>query len=117
MEQWKKNRTRATWSLAWLFALLFHQLLPILFGISFNSQTFIVITIYFGIITFFFTWMFLFLPTWLIAIILFIFGAFMELAIFGVIPNFWLAGLFYVAMLFVARWLSTRMAAPPTEAD
>lgn len=62
MEQWKKNRTRATWSLAWLFALLFHQLLPILFGIAFNSQTFIVITIYFGIITFLFTWMFLLSP-------------------------------------------------------
>ena len=117
MEQWKKNRTRATWSLAWLFALLFHQLLPILFGFPFDSQIFIVITIYFGIITFLFTWTFLFLPTWLIAPILFFFGAFMELVVFGVISNLWLAGIFYIAMLFVPRWIASRLAAPPEEAD
>jgi len=117
MEQWKKNRTRVTWSLAWLFAVLFHQLLPILFGRPFNNQTFIVITVYFGVITFLFTWTFLFLPTWLIVPILFFFGAFMELVVFGVITNAWLAGIFYIAMLFVPRWLAGRMAPAPEEAD
>jgi hypothetical protein len=110
MEQWQKNRTRAIWSFAWLYALLFHQLLPILLGSSsFDSQTFIVITVYFGLITFLFTWMFLFLPAWLVGILLFIFGAFMETFLFGVLPNFWLGGLFYVGMFFLPRWLAGRI--------
>ena len=62
MEQWLKNRTRGTWSFAWLFALLFHQLLPVLLKrANFDRQVFVIITVYFGAITFFFTWMFLFL--------------------------------------------------------
>ncbi len=118
MEQSRKDRTRVTWSFAWLFALLFHQLLPVLLKrANFDSQVFVIITVYFGVITFFFTWMFLFLPTWLVATILFLFGGLMESFIFGVLPNFWLGGLFYVGMLFVPRWFSTRMSPADKETD
>lgn len=110
MEQWRKNRTRGAWSLAWLFALLFHQLLPpLLTGQGIDEFAFVVFAIYFGVITFLFTWMFLFLPAWLVALLLFAFGGLLETFLFGVLPNFWLGGLFYVAMFFIPRWLAARI--------
>ena len=116
MEKWKKNRIRGAWSFAWLFAMLFHQLLiPYLAGSKFQSLPFLLTTIYFGVITFFFTWFFLLFPAWLVAIILFIFGAFVELFVFGVIIDPILAGLFYIAMFFIPRWISRRMYKAPDE--
>ena len=116
MEQWKKDRIRGAWSFAWVFALVFHQLIiPYFSGGDYKTVSFLITTVYFGVITFFFTWAFLLLPAWMVAIILFIYGAFVELFIFGVIIDPILAGLFYIAMFFIPRWISRRMYKPENE--
>lgn len=110
METWRKNRLRGAWSFAWLFAILFHQLLPpLLRGEGINEIRVVIFIIYFGVITFLFTWTFIFLPEWLVAIILFVFGGFVETALFFVVPTFLLGGLFYVAMFFIPRWIVQRL--------
>ncbi|MDA1330246.1 MAG: hypothetical protein DWG76_06790 [Chloroflexi bacterium] len=110
MEKWRKNRLRGAWSLAWLFAMLFHQLAPsLLRGEAIDEILFVVVAVYFGVITFLFTWLFFLMPAWMAAIVLFVFGGFAEAALFGVLPNFWLGGLFYIAMFFVPRWISRRV--------
>jgi Flp pilus assembly protein TadB len=115
-EQWKKDRVRGAWVYAWVFALLFHQLLiPGLSGSQFQSNSFIVVSIIFGVITFFFTWTFLLMPLWLVAIVLFIFGALMELYIFNVIVDPIQAGFFYIAMFFIPRWISRRRYKAPED--
>ena len=113
MEDWRKNRTRGAWSLAWVFAVVFHQLLPpLLEGQAFDQQAFVFFTLYFGAITFLFTWLFLFLPAWLVAAMLFVFGAFVEAFLFGVIASPLWAGIFYIAMFLVPRWASQQIWKP-----
>jgi len=118
MEKWKRDRTRTAWSFAWVYALLFHQLLiPFLQGGDFVASSFLVTTIYFGVITFLFTFAFFLMPAWVVAVLLFVFGAFMELFVFNVIIDPILAGLFYVGMFFIPRWISRKMYSGPKDAD
>jgi len=118
METWRKNRLRGAWSFAWLFAIFFHQLLPpLLRDEGINELYFVIFILYFGGITFLFTWLFFIFPEWMVAAILFFFGGFVETRLFGVLPNFWLGGLFYFLMFFIPSWLSQRMWPPVPEAE
>ena len=112
MEQWRKDRTRTAWSLAWGFAIVFHRLLiPLLGGAEFEFTALLITIGYFGVITFLISWVFFLIPAWLVAVGLFFFGAVMELFIFQVIVDPILAGLFYIAMFFIPRWIANRIYA------
>jgi hypothetical protein len=120
MKKWRKDRTRMAWSLAWAFAVIFHRvLIPLLQGNDFEPTEFVITTAYFGFITFLLTWVFFLFPAGVVAIFLFIFGALVELFVFQVIFDPLLAGLFYVAMFFIPRWIARRMFADqkPTESS
>jgi hypothetical protein len=118
LPDWRRQQLRGQWSLSWLFPVVFHQLIPLLFlGAAFNSGRIIFIIIYFGIVSFLFTTLFLFIPAWVVAILIFFFGAIVEPFLFGVVQDFLLAGLFYVFLLalpyWLARWIWKPGAAAP----
>jgi hypothetical protein len=116
MDASRRNRTRGQWSLSWALAIGLHQLLiPIVTGGQISEDTFLVYIIYFGVIAFLFTWTFLFLPAWSVVAIIFVFGGFVETTLFGVVPNFFLAGLLYVVMFGLPRWIARRIWKPETE--
>jgi hypothetical protein len=112
----RRNRTRGQWSLSWALAIGLHQLfIPIVTGNQIRQDTFLIYIIYFGVIAFLFTWTFLFLPPWLVVVIIFMFGGFVETTLFGAVPNFFLAGLLYVVMFGLPRWIARRIWKPETE--
>lgn len=117
MEQWRKRRTLGQWSLAWMLSVILHELLPpLVLQEPFDSGRFIAFTIYFGFISYLFTWLFLFLPEWLVLIIVFLFGGVVETLFFGTFPNPLLAGVLYLAMLAAPRWLARLIWKPVEEA-
>lgn len=110
MEAWRKNRARGQWSLTWLLAVALHQLiLPMVLYGGVVQESFVAYTLYFGIVSFLFTWLFLFLPLWLMLPLIFIFGGFVEVALFGFLPDFILAGILYTIIFVLPYWLSRRI--------
>lgn len=117
MEKWRKRRTLGQWSIAWGLAVIIHELLPPLFlGEPFNNARFIGFTLYFGIITYLFTWLFIFLPSWLVTMLIFIFGGLVETFFFGTFPNPLLAGAIYLVILASPFWLAHRIWKPEVPA-
>lgn len=118
MEQWRKRRTLGQWSLAWGLAVVLHELLPpLILQEPFDGSRFIAFTIYFGIIGYLFTWLFLFLPAWLVTVIIFLFGGVVETLFFGTFPNPLLAGALYLLMLAAPRRLAHLIWKPAEEAS
>lgn len=110
MEKQRRRRTLGQWSLAWSFAVVLHELLPpLILNESFDSGRFVAFTAYFGVISYLFTWLYLFLPSWLVAVLIFIFGGVVETLFFGVFPNPLLAGGLYLIMFALPFWLAKRI--------
>jgi hypothetical protein len=117
VEQRRKRRTLGQWSMAWAFSVILHELLPpLILGEAFDSGRFIAFTLYFGILSYLFTWLFLFLPAWLVSSLVFIFGGVVETLFFGTFPNALLAGALYLAMLASPFWVAKRIWKPETSA-
>lgn len=118
MHEWRRQRLRGQWSLTWLFPVAFHQIVPLLFfGAAFNTGRIIAFVIYFGVISFLITGLFLFLPPWAVTTFIFFFGALVEPLFFGVIQDFLLAGLFYVFLLALPYWLARWIWKPAASAS
>jgi hypothetical protein len=110
IEKQRRRRTLGQWSLAWGFAVVLHELLPpILLSEAFESGRFVAFTLYFGIISYLFTWLYLFLPSWLVTMLIFVFGGVVETFFFGTFPNPLLAGALYLLMLALPFWLAKRI--------
>jgi len=92
-----KKRIVAYWLLAWIFTIIFGEVLT---GIISNNPSFFQnafpITIYYGVITYIFAFLFSKMKYWIVLIIVFIYGALVELLFFKGINVFLVAGLFYV---------------------
>jgi hypothetical protein len=110
MEKKRKQRTLGQWSISWGLAVILHELLPpLILGEAFDSGRFIGFTIYFGIISYLITWLFLFLPAWLVTMLIFIFGGVVETFFFGTFPNPVMAGGIFLIMFALPYWLAKRI--------
>lgn len=110
IEKQRRRRTLGQWSLAWSIAVVLHELVPpLILNEPFDSGRFIAFTAYFGVISYLFTWLYLFLPSWLVTMLVFIFGGVVETFFFGTFPNPLWAGMLYLVMFALPYWLAKQI--------
>ncbi|MDD2689648.1 MAG: hypothetical protein PHT41_05835 [Candidatus Omnitrophica bacterium] len=97
------------WLITVPFVIIFGEILP---GIISRNPAFfqhwLAISIYYCIITFIFAILFKKMKSWLVAVVLFLYGGFMEVFLFKGIRIFVVAGLFYIFLFwfphYILRW-------------
>ena len=90
------------WIISFIFVVFFGEVLSTLAGINpMFLAAFIPITIYYVALTFLFSLLFEKAKAWQFVLIVFVYGGTIEVLLFKGIPNFLVAGLFYVFLFGV----------------
>ena len=98
------------WLLAWAWFVFFGEVLSALLGINpAFLMNLIPIILFWGFITIIFTWLFTKINAKIMVVLAFITGGSLELFLFGGIPNFIVAGLFYIFLLLPPYYINKKV--------